>query len=61
MARVDPLVFKFGQPLFGAAWPCGNLLLVAGGGGKPGSGIENRIIAGAPACDISLVFLDQAA
>eukprot|EP00892_Ulva_mutabilis_P012725 jgi/Ulvmu1/9825/UM056_0066.1 len=45
MSRADTLTFKFGQPLFAAAWPCAKLLLVAGGGGKPGSGIENRIIA----------------
>jgi hypothetical protein len=47
-ARSDPLTFKYGQPLFAAAWPCPDILLVAGGGGRPGTGIENRIIAGAP-------------
>lgn len=45
-ARQDQLTFKYGQPLFAVAWPCADIILVAGGGGRPGTGIENRIIAG---------------
>lgn len=48
-AGQDQLTFKYGQPLFAAAWPCTDIILVAGGGGRPGTGIENRIIAGTPA------------
>jgi hypothetical protein len=46
VARQDSLTFKYGQPLFAAAWPCKDIILVAGGGGRAGTGIENRIIAG---------------
>ena len=34
---------KYGAPLFCAAWPQGRFLLVAGGGGKKGCGIPNRL------------------
>ena len=51
-ARQDQLTFKYGQPLFAAAWPCADIILVAGGGGRPGTGIENRIIAGVNALHV---------
>ena len=33
---------KYGTPLYCAAWPAGEHLYVAGGGGKKSSGIPNR-------------------
>ena len=33
---------KYGVPLYCAAWPAGEHLFVAGGGGKKGFGIGNR-------------------
>lgn len=36
--------FKYGMPLFGAAWPDGNTIYVCGGGAKTSSGIKNRLV-----------------
>lgn len=33
---------KYGAPLYAAAWPEGDLIIFAGGGGKKSSGIKNR-------------------
>lgn len=46
MVKKEP-ARKYGAPLYGAAWPAGNIFYVAGGGGKPSSGIKNRLIAAA--------------
>ncbi|KAK9832796.1 hypothetical protein WJX81_001956 [Elliptochloris bilobata] len=35
---------KYGTPLYCAAWPAGEHLFVAGGGGKKSSGIANRVL-----------------
>ncbi|KAK9814839.1 hypothetical protein WJX72_012445 [[Myrmecia] bisecta] len=35
---------KFGAPLYCAAWPPGEFVYMAGGGGKKSSGIPNRIV-----------------
>lgn len=34
---------KYGAPLYAAAWPEGDTVFVAGGGGKKSSGIKNRL------------------
>ena len=47
-----PAPRKYGTPLYCAAWPAGEHLYVAGGGGKKSSGIANRQV---PRCCITPV------
>jgi len=43
-SKPDLLLRKFGAPLYAAAFPAANYVLVGGGGGKGNHGLKNRII-----------------
>jgi prolactin regulatory element-binding protein len=44
MGRAADAGVHYGMPLYGAAWPPGEALLVCGGGGQMASGIKNRCV-----------------
>lgn len=36
--------FKYGMPIYGLAWPTGDVFYICGGGGSTASGIKNRYV-----------------
>ncbi|MEW5309888.1 MAG: hypothetical protein WDW38_001734 [Sanguina aurantia] len=36
--------FKYGMPIYGLAWPAGDVFYICGGGGSTASGIKNRLV-----------------
>lgn len=42
MVKQSPNIFRYGMPVYGVAWPEGDLIFVCGGGGSASTGVKNR-------------------
>jgi hypothetical protein len=42
MSKQAPNKFAYGMPIYGAAWPEGDIIFVCGGGGSASTGVKNR-------------------